>query len=81
MGPFLGEIRLFPYGYVPAGWAACDGSMVQINRNQALFSLLGTMFGGDGITTFALPDLRGKAPFDAQGGYCIAIEGMYPSRG
>ena len=81
MGPFLGEIRLFPYGFVPVGWAACDGSTLQINRSTALFSLLGNMFGGDGKTTFALPDLRGKAPFAGQGGYCIATDGVYPSRG
>jgi len=55
MDPFLGEIRLFPYSYVPKGWAACDGSTLQINQNQALFALLGTVFGGDGKTTFALP--------------------------
>jgi microcystin-dependent protein len=80
MEPFLGEIRLFPYFYVPKGWAACDGQTLEINQNQALFSLIGTTFGGDGRTTFAVPDLRGKAPFAGQGGYCIATQGVYPAR-
>jgi microcystin-dependent protein len=60
--PFLGEIRLFTFDYAPRGWALCDGSLLQINQNQALFSLLGTAYGGDGIRTFALPDLRGRTP-------------------
>ena len=60
--PFLGEIQMFPYGFVPRGWAVCDGSLLPINQNQALFSLLGTIYGGDGVTTFALPDLRGRVP-------------------
>jgi microcystin-dependent protein len=80
MDPFLGEIRLFPFFFVPRRWAACDGQTLQINQNQALFSLIGTSFGGDGRTTFALPDLRGKAPFAGQGGYCIAMQGAFPSR-
>ena len=80
MEPFLGEIRLFPYSYAPRGWVACDGQTLQITQNTALFSLLGTTFGGDGRTTFALPDLRGKAPFTGQGGYCIAMQGAYPAR-
>jgi microcystin-dependent protein len=81
MEPFIGEIRLFPYFYVPVGWAACDGQTLPINQNQALFALLGTTFGGDGKTTFALPDLRGKAPFAGQGGYSIAMQGVFPTRG
>jgi len=80
MDPFLGEIRLFPYSYVPKEWAACDGSTLQINQNQALFALLGTVFGGDGKTTFALPDLRTKVPLTGQGTYCIAMQGVFPSR-
>ena len=62
MDPFLGEIRAFSFGQVPKGWAACAGQMMSISQNQALFSLLGTYYGGDGVTTFALPDLRGRAP-------------------
>lgn len=62
MEPFLGEIRLFGGNFAPVGWAICDGSLQAIAANQALFALLGTTFGGDGVTTFALPDLRGRAP-------------------
>ena len=65
--PFIGEIRPYPYlrsgtPYVPRGWAQCDGQLLQISQNTALFSLLGTNYGGDGQTTFALPDLRGRVP-------------------
>jgi len=59
---FLSEIRIFPYGTVPAGWHLCDGTIMQITTNQALYTLLGTRFGGDGRTTFALPDMRGRVP-------------------
>lgn len=62
MDPFLGEIRLFSLAYAPKGWAACEGQLLSVQRNTALFSLLGTLYGGDGISTFALPDLRGKVP-------------------
>ncbi len=58
--PFLAEIRVFPFGYAPRGWARCEGQLLPINQNQALFSLLGTTYGGNGTTTFALPDLRGR---------------------
>jgi microcystin-dependent protein len=80
MDPFLGEVRLFPYLYVPTGWAACDGTLLQINQNQPLFALIGTSFGGDGRTNFALPDLRGKAPLSSPGAYYIAIQGVFPQR-
>ena len=60
--PFLSEIRIFSFGFAPKGWATCDGQLLPINQNQALFSLLGTTFGGNGQTTFALPDLRARAP-------------------
>lgn len=62
MDPFLGEIRAFSFGRIPKGWAACAGQMMSISQNQALFALLGTYYGGDGATNFALPDLRGRAP-------------------
>jgi microcystin-dependent protein len=62
MDPFLGEIRIFGFGFAPRGWALCQGQVLAINQNQALFALLGTMYGGNGQTTFALPDLRGRAP-------------------
>jgi len=60
--PFIGEIRLVAFGYPPKGWAFCNGQLLPINQNQALFSLLGTTYGGNGQTTFALPDLRGRVP-------------------
>ncbi len=63
--PFLGEIRLFGFGSVPKGWHACDGSLLGTRENQALYSLLGTTYGGDGKSTFALPDLRGRVPVGA----------------
>lgn len=60
MDPFLGEIRLFPYNFVPRGWQPCDGRLLSVQTNTALFSLIGTQFGGNGTATFALPDLRGR---------------------
>jgi microcystin-dependent protein len=80
MEPFIGEIRLFPYNFSPRGWAVCNGALLPINQYVALFSLLGTAFGGDGKTTFALPDLRTKVPLAQQGSYCIALQGVFPSR-
>ncbi|MCR6653493.1 MAG: tail fiber protein [Cellvibrionaceae bacterium] len=59
---FVGEIRLFAGTYAPVGWHFCDGTLVQVNDNQVLFSLIGATFGGDGRTTFGLPDLRGRVP-------------------
>ena len=64
--PFLAEIRLMAFNFAPHGWATCDGQLLPINQNQALFSLLGTQFGGNGTTTFALPDLRGRTGLGAQ---------------
>jgi microcystin-dependent protein len=60
--PFLGQIEIFAFNFPPKGWAQCNGQLLAINQNQALFSLLGTQFGGDGRTTFALPDMRGRIP-------------------
>lgn len=60
--PYLAEIRIFSFSFPPKGWAQCAGQLLAINQNQALFSLLGTTYGGNGTTTFALPDLRGRAP-------------------
>jgi microcystin-dependent protein len=65
MDPFIGEIRLVPFNYAPKGWALCAGQLLPINQNQALFALLGTTYGGNGQTTFALPDLRGRIPVGA----------------
>ena len=59
MEPFLGQIQAFGFNFAPRGWAHCNGQLMPIAQNTALFSLLGTQFGGDGRTTFALPDLRG----------------------
>jgi microcystin-dependent protein len=60
--PFIGEIRLFGFNFAPRGWAPCQGQLLSIAQNTALFALLGTMYGGNGQTTFALPDLRGRFP-------------------
>src|SRR5919112_773596 len=60
--PYIGEIKLISFNYPPKGWAFCNGQLLPINQNQALFSLLGTMYGGNGQTTFALPNLQGRAP-------------------
>lgn len=60
--PFLAEIRMVGFNFAPRGWAFCDGQLLPINQNQSLYSLLGTTYGGDGRTTFALPDLRGRTP-------------------
>lgn len=60
--PYLGEIRMFGGAYAPVDWLFCDGSLLSVNQYQALFSLLGVTYGGDGVTTFAIPDLRGKTP-------------------
>jgi len=77
MQPLLGQITLFPYNFAPQGWMSCAGQLLPINQNQALFSLLGTNFGGDGRTTFALPNLPAT---DKGLQYCIAINGVYPTR-
>jgi microcystin-dependent protein len=72
--PFLGEIRMAGFGFAPRGWALCAGQTLPINQNQALFSLLGTTFGGDGKTNFLLPDLRGRVPVEVgtQGNSAVA---------
>lgn len=67
--PFLGEIKICSFDFPPKGWAFCDGQLLPINQNQALFSLMGTMYGGNGQTTFALPDLRGRAPIHRGPGF------------
>ena len=67
--PFLGEIRLMSFAFAPKGWALCNGQLLPINQNQALFALLGTTYGGDGRVTFALPDLRARTPIHAGNGH------------
>lgn len=67
--PFLGEIKIVSFNFAPKGWAMCNGQFLPINQNQALFSLFGTMYGGNGQTTFALPDLRGRVPIHVGGSF------------
>jgi microcystin-dependent protein len=69
--PFLGELKLVSFNFPPKGWAMCNGQLMPINQNQALFSLLGTTYGGDGRVTFALPDLQGRAPLHQGGGVVL----------
>lgn len=73
--PFLAEIRIMSFSYPPKGWAKCDGQLLPINQNQALYSLLGTTFGGDGRVNFALPDLRARSPFHVGGGHTLGERG------
>lgn len=67
--PFMSEIKIVGFNYAPKGWAECNGQFLPINQNQALFSLLGTMYGGNGQTTFALPDFRGRVPIHLGAGF------------
>jgi len=73
--PFLGEIKLISWNFAPQGWAFCNGQFLPINQNQALFSLFGTMYGGDGRTNFALPDLRGRTPIHMGAGFTQGEKG------
>src|SRR6185295_18975801 len=73
--PFLSEIRIMSFGYAPRGWALCNGQLLPINQNQALFSLLGTTFGDNGQTNFALPDLRGNVPIHVGQGFTLGQKG------
>jgi microcystin-dependent protein len=69
--PFLSEIRIFSFNFAPKGWALCNGQLLPINQNQALFALLGTNYGGNGQTNFALPNLRGDVPISFGGGHTL----------
>jgi microcystin-dependent protein len=73
--PFLGEIKMVSFNYSPKGWALANGQFLPINQNQALFSLFGTMYGGNGQTTFALPDLRGRVPIHQFDGFTVGQAG------
>jgi microcystin-dependent protein len=73
--PFLSEIRIMSFVFPPKGWALCDGQLLPINQNQALFSLLGTTFGGDGRVNFALPDLRSRVPIHVGSGHTLGERG------
>jgi microcystin-dependent protein len=72
--PFLGEIKVVSFGFPPKGWALCDGQLLPINQNQALFSLLGTTYGGDGRVNFALPNLQGRVPLHFDGSVFVLGE-------
>jgi microcystin-dependent protein len=74
--PFLGCISVFGFSFAPRGWAQCSGQLLPINQNQSLFSLLGTTYGGDGRTTFALPDMRGRAPMHAGTGASLTSRSL-----
>jgi microcystin-dependent protein len=69
--PFLGEVRMMSFNFAPRGWALCNGQFLPINQNQALFSLLGTTYGGDGLVNFALPDLRSRVPIHFGNGHVL----------
>jgi len=73
--PFMSEIKIVSFNFAPKGWAMCNGQFLPINQNQALFSLLGTTYGGDGRTTFALPDLRGRVPAHTGGSLTLGQAG------
>ena len=73
--PFLAEIRIVGFNFAPRGWAFCDGQILPINQNQSLYSLLGTNYGGDGRTSFGLPDLRSRTPIHKSDGHPLAQNG------
>jgi microcystin-dependent protein len=73
--PYLAELRIVSFNFPPKGWAFCNGQLLPINQNQALFSVLGTTYGGDGRTTFALPNLQGRAPVHVGGGLVLGESG------
>jgi len=73
--PFLSEIRIMSFGFPPKGWALCDGQLLPINQNQALFSLLGTTYGGDGRVNFGLPNLQGRTPIHMGSGHTLGERG------
>lgn len=73
--PFLSEIRIMSFGFAPKGWALCNGQLLPINQNQALFSLLGTTYGGDGRVNFALPNLQGNVPIHTGSGFTLGEKG------
>jgi microcystin-dependent protein len=74
--PFVAEIRIFPFNFAPKGWAWCDGQLLPLSQNTALFSLLGTTYGGDGKSNFALPDLQGRAPMHPGQGPGLSLHNL-----
>ncbi|MNQ39752.1 Phage Tail Collar Domain protein [compost metagenome] len=81
MDPFVAEIRIFPFNFAPKGWAWCDGQLLPLSQNTALFSLLGTTYGGNGMSNFALPDLQGKAPMHPGQGPGLSLHDLGESGG
>src|ERR1700737_308741 len=81
MDPFVAEIRIFPFNFAPKGWAFCDGQLLPLSQNTALFSLLGTTYGGDGKSNFALPDMQGNAPIHAGQGPGLSLYDLGQSSG
>ena len=73
--PYVGEIRLFAGNFAPAGWMLCEGQLLPISENDTMFNLIGTTYGGDGVSTFALPDLRGRVPVHQGNGFTLAETG------
>src|SRR6478735_9263295 len=73
--PFLGEVKIISWNFPPKGWAFCNGQLLPINQNQALFSILGTTYGGDGRVNFGLPDLQGRTPFHFGNGHVLGERG------
>ena len=81
MDPFVAEIRIFPFNFAPKGWAWCDGQLMPLSQNTALFSLLGTTYGGDGKSNFALPDMQGNAPMHPGQGPGLSLHDLGESAG
>lgn len=81
MDPFVAEIRIFPFNFAPKGWAFCNGQIMPLSQNTALFSLLGTTYGGDGKSTFALPDLQGRVPMHPGQGPGLSLHDLGESSG
>jgi microcystin-dependent protein len=79
--PFVAEIRIFPFNFAPKGWAWCDGQLLPLSQNTALFSLLGTTYGGDGKSNFALPDLQGRSPMHPGQGPGLSLHDLGESGG
>ena len=79
--PFVAEIRIFPFNFAPRGWAWCDGQLMPLSQNTALFSLLGTTYGGNGMSNFALPDLQGRAPMHPGQGSGLSLHDLGESGG
>lgn len=79
--PFVAEIRIFPFNFAPKGWAWCDGQLLPLSQNTALFSLLGTTYGGNGKSNFALPDLQGRAPMQPGQGPGLSLHDLGESAG